>query len=149
MFAAFVDQKLKLHWQKERIAMSQPPGDTALVYIGTYTQSLPHVHGKAVGIYVYRLDRASGQLQYLSAASGVENPSFVTVDSERRYLYAVQELEEYAGQPGGAASAFAIDQRTGALELINHQPTHGAHPCFAGIDRSGRWLMVANYGGGS
>ena len=117
--------------------MSQPTGDTALVYIGTYTQRLPHVHGKAVGIYVYRLDRASGQLQYLSAASGVENPSFVTVDPERRYLYAVQELEEYAGQPGGAVSAFAIDARTGGLELIGHQPTHGAHPCFVGIDRSG------------
>lgn len=123
--------------------------DTALVYIGTYTQQLPHVHGTAEGIYVCRLDRATGALERLSAAGGVLNPSFVALDAARRHLYAVQELGEYAGQPGGAASAFAIDERTGALTLLNHQPTHGAHPCFASVDASGRWLLVANYSGGN
>ena len=129
--------------------MSPEADDAAIVYIGTYTRTEPHVQGKAKGIYVYSLDRASGALGYLSTASGVTNPSFLTVDRERRLLYAVQEVDQYEGQPGGAISAFAIDPRTSALTPINHQPTHGAHPCYVSIDHTGRWLLVANYGGGS
>jgi 6-phosphogluconolactonase len=120
-----------------------------IVYIGTYTRSEPHVQGQAQGIYVYELDLATGALRHLSTAPGVVNPSFVTLDSQRRFLYAVQEVDAHAGQPGGAASAFAIDPHTGALSPINHQHTHGRHPCYVNIDPSGRWLLVANYGGGS
>ena len=123
--------------------------DTAVVYIGTYTQRLPHVNGTAEGVYVYRLDRATGAFEHLSTAGGVVNPSFVTLDATGRRLYAVQEVGEYEGQPGGAASAFAIDEVSGALAPLGDQPTHGAHPCFAHVDASGRWLLVANYGGGS
>lgn len=128
--------------------MSQSTGEL-VVYVGTYTQQLPHVYGKAEGIYVYRLDLASGALRLQSAAGGVVNPSFVTVDPSRRFLYAVQEVGEYAGSPGGAASAFAIDGRSGDLTPINHQPTHGAHPCYVSVDPTGRWLVTANYSGGS
>src|SRR5262249_51461699 len=129
--------------------MTQPTSDDAIVYVGTYTQILPYVQGKAAGIYVYQLDRASGALRYLSTTPGVTNPSFVTVNRERRYLYAVQELEQYEGQPGGAISAFAIDPQTSALTPIDHQHTHGAHPCHVSIDHSGRYVLVANYTGGS
>src|SRR4051812_16549230 len=113
---------------KEHITVANANNDQ-IVYIGTYTRAEPHVQGKAEGIYVYRLDQATGALEYLSVAGGAVNPSFVTVDPAHRYLYAVEELDAYEGQPGGAVSAFAIDQHTSALALINHQPTHGAHPC--------------------
>jgi 6-phosphogluconolactonase len=129
--------------------MSQPTSDGPIVYIGTYTQILSHVHGTAEGIYVYRMDSATGALHHLSTAPGVTNPSFVTVDRERRHLYAVQEMEHYQHDPGGAVSAFAIDPHTSALTPINHQHTHGAHPCHVGIDHSGRWVLAANYSGGN
>jgi 6-phosphogluconolactonase len=129
--------------------MNQSAGDNAIVYIGTYTQFLPHVRGTAEGIYVCRLDLATGRLEHLSTAPGALNPSFVTVDAANRYLYAVQEVGEYDGQPGGAVNAFAIDPSTHGLSPINEQLTHGAHPCFVGIDHSGRWLLVANYSGGN
>lgn len=129
--------------------MSQIASDNPIVYIGTYTQVLPHVQGKAEGIYVYRLDMATGALHYLSTAPDVTNPSFVVVDRDRRHLYAVQELEHYQGEPGGAVSAFAIDPHTSALTPINHQHTHGAHPCYVSIDHTGRYLLAANYSGGN
>ncbi|HWQ14024.1 MAG TPA: lactonase family protein [Roseiflexaceae bacterium] len=119
----------------------------AMVYVGTYTQVMPHVHGKAEGIYICRLDGATGALERLDAAPGVVNPSFLTVSADGRFLYAVQEVEQYDDHPGGAVSAFAIDARTHALVPINHQHTHGAHPCYVSIDLSGRWLLVANYSG--
>jgi 6-phosphogluconolactonase len=129
--------------------MNQPTSGTATVYIGTYTQKLTHVHGTAEGIYVYRLDLATGRLERLSTAPGVVSPSFVTVDAACRYLYSVQEVDEYNGQPGGAVSAFAIDPRTWALSPVNHQHTNGAHPCFVSVDHTGRWLLAANYSGGN
>ena len=121
----------------------------AIVYIGTYTQVLPHVAGKAEGIYVYRMDRDTGALQYVSTAAGALNPSFLAVEPRGRYLYAVQELGEHEGGPGGLVSAFAIDPHTHALAAINHQPTHGADPCYVSLDHTGRWALVANYSGGS
>jgi 6-phosphogluconolactonase len=129
--------------------MSLTANQDELIYIGTYTRAEPHVQGKAKGIYTYALDSSTGALRELNVAAGVVNPSFVAADATRRYLYAVQELDVYAGQPGGAISAFAIDPHTGALTLINHQPTHGAHPCYVGIDNSGHYALVANYSGGN
>ena len=112
------------------------------LYVGTYTS------GKSEGIYVYRMDRATGKLMRFSSIKSV-NPSFLTIDKQKRYLYAVNEVGEYAGKPGGAVSAFAIDPASGNLRLLNEQATQGADPCYLGIDTRRRVLLVANYTGGS
>lgn len=122
--------------------------NSAIVYIGTYTPAEAPA-GEANGIYVYRLDSASGALHPLGAVAGLANPSYLAIDPQKRYLYAVQELETHAGHPGGAVSGFAIDQQSGALKPINTQLTHGIHPCYVSIDQRGRWLMAANYTSGS
>ncbi|HSL55598.1 MAG TPA: lactonase family protein [Pyrinomonadaceae bacterium] len=112
------------------------------LYVGTYTS------GKSEGIYVYRMDRATGALTKFSSIKSV-NPSFLTIDRSKRYLYAVNEVGEYAGKPSGSVSAFAIDAATGNLRLLNEQATQGADPCHLSIDTRKRALLVANYTGGS
>ncbi len=112
------------------------------LYVGTYTS------GKSEGIYVYRMDRSTGALTRFSSIKSV-NPSFLTIDKSKRYLYAVNEVGEYAGKPGGGVSAFAIDSETGSLRLLNEQATQGADPCHLNIDNRKRALLVANYTGGS
>src|SRR3970040_2139230 len=93
------------------------------VYIGTYT------HGKSEGIYVYRM-HPSGALEFASKATGVDNPSFLDIHPQGRYLYAVNEVGEFAGKPSGAVSAFAIDSKTGELTYLNQQPSRGTGPCY-------------------
>jgi 6-phosphogluconolactonase len=115
----------------------------SLVYIGTYT------HGKSEGIYVYRMEKSSGSLEFVSTAKGVDNPSFLAIDPQRRYLYAVNEVSEFAGKQGGAVSAFSIDQGTGKLVYLNQQPSRGTSPCHLSVDQTGQFVLVANYGGGS
>lgn len=122
---------------------------SAVVFIGTYTEKLPHVAGKAEGIYAYRLDRTNGTLSHLSTTSGVINPSFVAVSPDRRYLYAVQEVGEYEGLPGGMVNSFAIDPETFALKPLNQQRTFGTFPCYVSTDGTGRWVLIANHGGGN
>ena len=112
------------------------------LYVGTYTS------GKSEGIYVCRMDRATGALTRFSSTMSV-NPSFLTIDKSKRYLYAVNEVGEFLGKPGGAVSAFKIDPATGNLRLLNEQATLGADPCYLSIDARKKTLLVANYSGGS
>jgi 6-phosphogluconolactonase len=117
--------------------------DRILVYVGTYTTK-----GSA-GIYVYRLDPDTGALELASTAPGLKNPSFVAIHPQGRYLYAVSEVLEYAGRPGGSVGAFSRDPETGALALLNQQPSHGTAPCHLCVDQTGQFVLAANYGGGS
>src|SRR3989440_6618803 len=114
-----------------------------LVYVGTYTT------GKSEGIYLYRLNLTSGELKHVATTKGVVNPSFLTLAPNRRYLYAVNEVEDFAGRKSGAVSAFAVDQRTGDLRLLNQQASLGANPCYVDVDGSGRFVLIANYTGGN
>jgi 6-phosphogluconolactonase len=113
------------------------------VYIGTYT------NGRSEGIYTYRLNLASGELKHLGATKGVVNPSFLAIDRQGSFLYAVNEVNEFKGKPSGAVSAFSIDRKTGSPAFLNQQPSLGSGPCHLTIDRSGRFMLVANYNGGS
>lgn len=115
-----------------------------LVFIGTYTQN----EGDD-GIFLYTFDSASGALSPLNKASGVKNPSFLTVSADRRFLYSVSEISEYGGGEGGAAAAFALSPDTGALSLLNMQPTHGLHSCYVSLTPDGRYACVANYSSGN
>jgi 6-phosphogluconolactonase len=113
-----------------------------LLYVGTYTS------GKSEGIYIYRMDLASGELKHASTVKGVSNPSFLAIDPKRRFLYAANESGEFAGRKGGGVTAFSIDQKTGDLRKLNEQHSPGV-PCHVSVHPSGKFVLAANYGGGN
>ncbi|HZM86229.1 MAG TPA: lactonase family protein [Blastocatellia bacterium] len=114
-----------------------------LVYVGTYTT------GKSEGIYLFRLNLSSGELTHVNTTTGVVNPSYLTLDPQRRYLYVVNEVTDFRGETGGALSAFAINRKTHNLQLLNQQPSLGGAPCYVTVDAAGRFVLVANYLGGN
>ena len=114
------------------------------VYIGTYTETLPFVEGKAEGIYVYSLDMDSGELTHLSTTSGPRNPSYLAIDPQERYLYSVQETE-VDSDPQVHAFAIAGNE----LVPLNCQPAHGGLPCHILVDSTGQCVLSANYETGS
>jgi 6-phosphogluconolactonase len=116
--------------------------DEIWAFIGTYTQ------GESEGIYLYRLDAETGAMEPMGLAARTENPSYLAMHPNGHYLYAVNEVGEFEGQPGGAVSAFALTE-SGRLEYLNSQPTGGAAPCYVISDPTGRFVLAANYGGGS
>ena len=113
-----------------------------VLYVGTYTS------GKSEGIYVYNFAPQVGALGDFESKKSV-NPSFVTVDRSRRFLYAVNEVGEYEGKPGGYVSAFEINSISKNLWFLNQQPTQGADPCHLTVDSKRKVLLVANYTGGN
>ncbi len=115
----------------------------SLVYFGTYTGE------KSQGIYVSRLDGATGALSAPQLAAEIRNPSYLAIHPDGASLYAVSEVNEVDGKPGGAVSAFAVDRATGMLKARNRQSSGGRGPAHIITDKAGRHALVANYGGGS
>lgn len=107
--------------------------------IGTYTQD-----GKREGIYVYQFDVRTGEAMAVSSAEA-ENPSFLALSADSKYLYAVNEN----GEGKGAVSAYAYDDSQGILTFLNRQLTKGDHPCHVVTDSEGNHVIVSNYSGGS
>ena len=114
-----------------------------LAYFGTYTR------GDSKGIYCYRFDLGSGKLTAAGVTEGVANPSFLAIHPSGKYLYAVSEVADSNGKPGGAVAAFTLDRKTGQLQLLNQQSSEGAGPCHVSVDKTGQVAMVANYNSGS
>ena len=114
-----------------------------LLFVGTYTAN------ESKGIYAYRFVPASNELTPLGLVAETPNPSFLTVDSTGRFLYAVNELEKYKGESSGSVSAFVIDRKRGELSLLNEVSSRGTDPCHVSMDQSGKYVLVANYGSGS
>ena len=120
------------------------PGPASMhVYFGTYTGE------KSQGIYRSRLDLSTGALSAPELAATVTSPSFLAVHPSRRFLYAVNEMGKFGDRPTGAVSGFGIDGTSGALTLLNQESSGGHGPAHLTVDRAGRAVLVANYGGGS
>ena len=123
-----------------------------LGYVGAYTPQPAGgggMRGKGEGIYAFRFDAKSGALKPAGITPGVRNPSFLALDPARKFLFCVNELEEYAGAAGGAVSAYRIDPASGTLTHLNTRASHGTDPCHLAVERTGRNLIVANYSSGS
>jgi len=116
-----------------------------LFYVGTYTED----GSKSKGIYAYQYDGKTYQITPLGLAAETTNPSFVAFHPNGRFLYAVNEVGNYKGPNSGGVSAFSIDRATGKLTFLNEVPSRGADPCYITVDRTGKYVMVANYTGGS
>jgi 6-phosphogluconolactonase len=116
--------------------------------IGTYTEELPHVRGKADGILAASFDPASGRIGPVGSLVPARNPSYVATSASGENVYAVHETLDFENQPGGGVTAYARDPRTGIVTVLNTRTTHGDSPCYVALDRSGRFVLVANYGVG-
>jgi 6-phosphogluconolactonase len=107
------------------------------MFVGTYTL------GPSKGIYAYRFQSASAKATPIGLVAETENPSFLAIHPNQRFLYAVNEVSE------GSVSAYAIDPASGQLKLLNRVSSRGSGPCHVAVDKTGKWLFVANYNSGS
>jgi 6-phosphogluconolactonase len=124
---------------------SQSAAGEHLLYVGTYTNNAQG----SKGIYAARFSSATGQVTPLGLAAETDSPSFLAVHPNRRFLYAVNELPPpEAGGPEGAVTAFAIDQASGKLTLINRVKSKGRAPAHLLVDPTGKWVVIGNYGTG-
>ncbi|MEL7658627.1 MAG: beta-propeller fold lactonase family protein, partial [Bacillota bacterium] len=110
-----------------------------IVYTGGYSHKT-----SSEGIYVFRLDMIKGEFVKLSSHSECINPTFLALSPDRRFLYAVHEVKEYAG-----ISAYAVDPDNGDLRWLNTLKAPGFGTCHLAVGPSGKFVAAANYDSGS
>ncbi|MEO6966705.1 MAG: lactonase family protein [Acidobacteriaceae bacterium] len=116
-------------------------------YVGTNTIAGDGAaNGK--GIYLFGMDPSTGELSCIKLAAATNNPSWLALHPAQPYLYTVHEVADYEGK-SGAVSAYAINRASGDLQYLNTVSSQGAGPAHLSVDTSGKYVFVANYGGGS
>ncbi|MGX9133258.1 lactonase family protein [Rummeliibacillus sp. JY-2-4R] len=108
--------------------------DKFIGFIGTYTK------GNSEGIYSFQLDIAASKIENLQVAAKIDNPTYLTISKNKRFLYSI--IQE--GTMGGVAS-FSLDSSTGKLQELNRQLSEGPQPCHLFVDSEQRYLLVTNY----
>jgi 6-phosphogluconolactonase len=100
-----------------------------------------YVSGYGPNIAWFDLDQATGALAPVSTiAAFAASPSFLAVSG--LHLYAVSEATSRVG-------AYAIDPTSGGLTFINDVAAGGSGPAHVSVDRTGTFVLVANYGDGT
>ena len=115
-----------------------------LAYVGTYTTKTD-----SKGIYTFRFESGTGHLTPVGVAVETQDPSFVAIAANEKYLYAVNELSTFEGKSSGAVTSYSLDRKSGKLTQLNQVASGGADPCYISFDNTGKYALVANYTGGS
>ncbi|MGB6743673.1 MAG: lactonase family protein [Terracidiphilus sp.] len=118
-----------------------------LAYVGTYTTATDG-NGNGEGIYLFNVDAQTGEFSNRRLAAKTANPSWISIHPSKKYLYAINEVTNFAGG-NGSVSAFALDAASGELTLLNTVSSAGAGPAHMSLDAAGKFVFVANYVGGS
>jgi 6-phosphogluconolactonase len=121
--------------QRERPA-DMPKPSAYFAYVGARTTRERNARGE--GINVYRVDALSGRWSHVQLVTGLANPSYLSFDRTRQFLYSVHgDLSDI--------SAYRIDGDTGRLTEINRGNTDGKNPVHLAVDPSNRFMIVANH----
>lgn len=139
--------------QAEEPATSAP----LLAYVGTFSSPLKDVlptqvdlpPGNGRGIHIFQVNRTTGELTPAGEYELGNSPSCLAVNAAGTRLYSANETDRIGDTKAGSVNAFAVDPASGKLTLLNTVSSGGEGPTYISIHPSGRYLLVANYFGGS
>jgi 6-phosphogluconolactonase (cycloisomerase 2 family) len=128
-----------------------------IAYVGTFSSPLRDTlptqvdlpPGNGRGIHLFRVDRTTGAMTPIGVYAMGTSPSSLALNAEGTRLYSANETDRLGDEKEGTVSAFAINHSDGKLELLNTVRSGGAGPTYVSIHPSRRFLLVANYFGGS
>jgi len=116
--------------------------DEPVLFISAFTS------GDQGAIHAYRLDANNGRLSLLHRTTDIENPFYLAISPNNKYLYAI-DAEQFGGEENEFVAAYQIEGRSGKLNRLNRQSTRGTASCYLDIDTTGKTVVVANYSTGS
>ena len=138
-------------------AQSDEASGPLIAYVGTFSSPLGDVlptqvdlpPGNGRGIHVFRVNRATGAMTPAGIHEMGTSPSCLALNARGTRLYSANETDRVENNKQGTVSAFAINRADGQLKMLNTVGSGGAGPTYVSIHPSGRYLLVANYFGGS
>jgi 6-phosphogluconolactonase len=137
--------------------MNRPLRSRLFAYVGTFSSPLRDMlptqvdlpPGNGRGIHLFEVNRNTGELAPLGIYELGTSPSCLVTNAAGTRLYSANETDRVGEDKQGTVSAFAIDPSDGNLRLLSTVPSGGAGPTFVSLHPSGRFVLVANYFGGS
>lgn len=122
-----------------------------LAIVGTYSspQGPEGSKGHGQGIYLYEMSLSDGSLTKREVFEDGSNPSWLALHPSKKFLYAGDEINDFEGKGTGAVTAFSVEAESGRLAKLNTVSSQGAGPAHLSVHPSGKYVLVANYAGGS
>ena len=139
------------------MAQSTEPPKPLMAYVGTFSSPLRDMPptqvdlppGNGRGIHLFHMDRTTGAMTPCGVYEMGTSPSCLTLNAAGTRLYSANETDRVGENNEGTVSAFAINRSDGQLKLLNTVRSGGAGPTYVSVHPSGKFLLVANYFGGS
>jgi 6-phosphogluconolactonase (cycloisomerase 2 family) len=95
------------------------------------------------------MDSATGALTQVQVFDDIRNPSWLAINPARTRLYAISEIDNYEGMRSGAVVSYAIDPESASITRLGALSSAGTTPSHVSVHPSGKFVFVANYGGGN
>ena len=114
-----------------------------IAYVGAATSASRNTGG----IYSYHVNQSDGSLTAIRALTNIASPNYLVIHPNKKYMYAVNSIANFAGTPNGSVTALSIDGGTGDLRIMNVVNAQGGGTTHVSVDPTGKWVFVANYGG--
>ncbi len=133
-----------LAWMPLALIAGAPPATAAdpVVFVSSFAP------GEKGGIQAYQFDGQTGTLKPLARTAGAENPFFLALSPNGKFLYSIH-AKQFSGKDNEQVAAYQIVGKTGELKLLNRQSSEGKASCYLDVDRTGKAVLVANYTSGS
>ena len=137
-------------------AQTDTPGPL-MAYVGTFSSPLSGVlptqvdlpPGNGRGIHLFQIHRETGAMSPAGIYPMGTSPSCLAMNKAGTRLYSANETDRVGDEKHGTVSAFSINRADGKLQLLNTVDSGGAGPTYVALHPTGRFLLVANYFGGS
>jgi len=148
----------QIGWAEDKDAVEPGTQQGPLVaYVGTFSSPLRDTlptqvdlpPGNGRGIHIFHVNRETGEMKPSGLFALGTSPSCLAVNSTGTRLYSANETDRVGEPAVGTVSAFAVDRSSGDLRMLNTVASGGAGPTYVAVHPSGRYLLVANYFGGS
>ncbi|WP_339728421.1 lactonase family protein [uncultured Gimesia sp.] len=128
-----------------------------IAYVGTFSSPLRDMlatqvdlpPGNGRGIHLFQIDRETGAMTPAGIYAMGTSPSCLAVSAAGTHLYSTNETDRVGKEKHGTVSSFVISKQDGTLKPLNTVSSGGAGPTYVSIHPSGRFLLIANYFGGS
>ncbi len=123
-------------------AIAATRADEPIVFISAFNS------GDRGAIHAFQFDSKNGQLKPLHRTTNLENPFFLALSPDRRFLYAI-DAKQFGGSENEFVAAYALMGRSGKLTRLNRESARGTASCYLDVDRTGKVVLVANYSSGN
>ena len=139
------------------LAQSAAAKGPLMAFVGTFSSPLRDMlptqvdlpPGNGRGIHLFQVNRATGALTPSGVYELGTSPSCLAINAAGTRLYSANETDRVGENKEGTVSAFAINRADGQLKLLNTVRSGGAGPTYVSVHPSGKFVLVANYFGGS